>query len=367
MQEHIKLTREQVFFLAFIGVLGNMIYCHTWIDDEVDRAAWLAALSGILLVIPFAIWLLYLSKSHPNSTVFDMLEVSVGKFVSGIVIIIFIIINIAIAVAQLNMFTEMIKVFFLQYTPSWIIMFVLVLTSAMFVNSGISVLGRVFELLTMLGLLNYFTSFIFAFPNQVHLQYILPIFDTSIIGFIKGILFMTGNASELLLLLMIIVSFIPEPLKHYKWVVSGILFSGIIFSLAILMIIGIMSPELAKRIAFGGVNASKIIQVGEYIRGLEILVFGTYQFLAIGKISLCLYCAWTSGKKIFSKVKPKHQLELMAFILLISSALLNSYSKAYFLAVFLGNYIILPFSLIILLIATISIMIISKKTGSGAG
>jgi spore germination protein KB len=366
MQQGIKLTREQIFFLAFIGVLGNILYNHTWIDNDTDRAAWVATLSGILLIIPCVMWILYLGKSYPESTIFDIIEAGMGKYVSKATMMIFIFINIILAVTQLNMFTEMIKVFFLQYTPSWIIMFILILTGTLFVNSGIVVLGRVFELLTILGLLNYFFSFIFAFPNQFHIEYVLPIFDTSIMGFIKGTIFIAGNASELLLLLMIIIRFIPDPLKHYKWVVSGIVLSGVIFSLAIMVIIGIMSPELAKRIAFGGVNASKIIQIGEYVRGLEIFVFGTYQFLVIGEICLCMYCAWESGKRIFNNRKPGVQLLLIAFLMFLPAAWINSYSKAYFLSVFVGNYIILPFSLAILLLATISIMIIKKRTGSGS-
>lgn len=364
MQDRIKLTREMVLFLTFIGVLGNILYTHTWISNLTDRSEWVASLLGILLIIPFAIWLLYLGNIYPDCTIFDILEKGLGKLPCIVFCIIFIIINIAVAVAQLNMFTEMLRVFFLEYTLSRVIILFLILMCLLFVSSGIVVIGRLVEILAVIGILNYFGSFIFAFPHQVHIEYIIPIFDTSFSSFLKGALFMTGSAAECLLMLMIIVRFIPDPLKHYKWVVSGIALCAIVFSFAVMIIIAIMSPELAKRVAFGGVNAAKVIQVGEYIRGLEIFVFGSYQLSAIGKTVLCMYCSWIAIKKIFGNKKAKLQLIFVAALIFLPSFLLRSYISAYSMGVFLGSYILLPFSVVVLMLTTISIWIKNKKTGS---
>jgi len=363
MLENIKLTREQVFFLVFISALGNMVYSHTWIDDETDRAAWVAALAGILLVIPFAVWILYLGKKHPGGTVLDILDAGLGRIPCAVVSISYIFINIAVAVAMLNLFTQLLKTFFIMFTPVWVIMLFLVAIAAMFVNGNLKAFARTVQMLTILGLMNYFVSFIHAFPEFIHLEYIIPVFDTSLLGFMKGTLFMAGATSECLLLLMVIVAFIPDPGKHYLWVVYSLVFCAVIFPSAILIIIAMMSPELAKRIAFGGVNAAKLIQIGEFLQGLEVFIFGTYQFLAIGKITICLYCAWTAAKKIFNNWKPGVQLILIALMILIPSVWLNSYNKAYQLAVLLG-YVILPFSICLLLLASFSIMLKKHRTGS---
>lgn len=366
MQEHIKLTREQVIFLCFLGVIGNIVYIHTWIDDFTDRAAWVAAFSGVMLLIPLAIWIFYLGKFYPQGTIFDILESGLGKIASKTLRLVFILVNIAVAVAQLNMFTQMLNVFFLQYTPAWVIMLVLTMIGVLFANGGIQSFGRLAVILGVLGILNFFAAFIFAFPNFVHLEYIVPVFDTSLIGFIKGTVFVTGGTAECLLLLMIIVSYVPDPGKHYMWAVKGIALSAVVLSSAILIIIALMSPELAKRIAFGGVNAARLIQVGTFIQGLEIFILASYQFIAIGKITSTMYCSWISGTKIITGKKPFLQLVIIALIILIPSVWLTSYNKAYFLAVALGSYIILPFSLVILLLASISVVIINKRAGSAA-
>ncbi len=365
MPENIKLSREQIVFLAFIGIIGNIVYTHTWIDNATDRAAWVASLVGILLLIPFAVWIFYLGKCYPQGTVLEILETGLGKFLSSPIIIVYILINIAVAVAQLNMFTAMLNVFFLHYTPSWVIMLFLILVSVILANGGITAFARLVEVLALLGVMNYFATFIFTYPQFFHVEYIIPIFDTSLLGFTKGTVFMLGGASECLLLLMVIIQFIPDPAKHYTWIITGIAFSAVIFSSAIMIIIAIMGPELAKRIAFGGVNAAKLIQLGDFIQGLEIFIFGTYQFIAIGKTTMCMYCAWTSAKMFYNK-KPLLQLLIIALMIFVPSIWLNSYNKAYFLGVALGNYIILPFSVVILLLASLSILIKNKRAGSAA-
>ena len=364
MREKFTLTREQVVFLIFIGALGNMVYSHTWIDDETDRAAWVAAFAGILLVIPLAVWLLFLGKKQPARTVFDILETGLGSIPCTAICILYIFLNIGLAVAMLNMFAQLLKSFFNMFTPSWAIMSFLVAMAVIFVNGGLKAFARTAELLTTLGMLNYFVSFANAFPRFVHFNYVWPIFDTTLIGFAKGTLFMTGAAAECLLLLMVIVAYIPSPGKRYMWAAFSIGSCAVIFSSAILVIIAMMGPELAKRIAFGGVNAAKIIQVGDFLRGLEVFIFGTYQFIAIGKVTICLYCAWAAGKKMLCNWKPGLQLISFAAIILGTSLWLNSYSKAYRLAVLLDGYVILPFSLFVLFLASASIWLIRKETGS---
>ncbi|MDD4802545.1 MAG: GerAB/ArcD/ProY family transporter [Syntrophomonas sp.] len=363
MQNDEKLSKEMVFFLIFISVLGNIVYSHTWIDDMTGRTAWLVNLAGILLVIPLAGWILYLGKLSPQNTVFDMVEKSLGKIISSLFLILFIFINALVAIAHINMFIGMLKVYFLPYTPSGLIIISMVLMSVMFISKGLPVFARLIEILVVLGMLNYLSSFIFIIPDKFDTKYMFPLFDTTWLDFLKGTVFVLGETSECLLLLMVIVSFIPDPHKHYKWVSYAITLSGIVFSLATLIIIMMLSPELAKRIAFGGVNAAKLLHVGDYVRGLEILILGTYNFIAIGKITLCLYCAWVAMQKVLGSKKQLLQLFAAALLIIIPAVWIDSYNKGYFLAVFLGNYISLPFSLLLLGLASISIAISLKKAG----
>lgn len=361
-----KLTREQIFFCTFLAIIGNIVYIHTWISNDTNRASWLASFIGIIAIIPFALWILYLSKFNPEGTVFDTIKQGIGVIPNFFICITFIILNICISATHLNMFAEMLRVFIFQNTPRPVFIFIMVIIVFIILNSDIITICKLIEVLSVIGLINYFSCFIFAFPKMVNIKYVIPIFDTSLPKILYGIIFITSATSELLFFLMVIVSNIPDPFKHRNWVIKGIISSAMVFSLAILIIIAMMSPEIAKRIAFGGVNAARLISVGSYVYGLEILVIGTYQFIAYGKIMMCIYCSWISLKKILGEKRPKLKLILVTLAIYITALLLNSYTKSYFLAVFLGRFILLPFSILVLILASISLKIRKNKTGSVA-
>lgn len=363
MQKTTMLTREQVIILTFLALTGNMVYTHTWISEDAGRASWLASFLGVLLVIPFAMWIFHLGKYLPQGTVFDILQKGVGRVMTAPFILLFTIINIVLAVVQLNLFTQMINVFFLQLTPSWVIMSVLVLMSTLFMLGGINTFGRLVEILAVVGLFNFFAAFIFA-PKLFRIEHIIPIFDTSVIGFAKGTYFIAGGVAEGLLLLMIIICYINKPNEHHSWAIKGIILSALVIGAAIFIIIGIMSLELSKRIAYGGVNPAVIIQVGEFVQGLEVFIFGAYQFIAIGKITISIYIAWKAGQTLTNAKLPLIQLVIIAGLILYASIWLNSYNKAYFISVFLAKYILLPYTFAILLFATLSVLIIKHKAGS---
>jgi spore germination protein (amino acid permease) len=364
VQGKAEITREQTIFFIFIGVIGNIVYSHTWIDNDADRSSWVAAFLGIMLLIPFVIWLLNLAKHYPGLTIADIIEKCMGKLPCWIFCILYILLNASVAWAQLTMFTQMLNVFFLRNTPYLVIILVLSIICILISNSEVRVIGRLVEILAVLGLIIYLTGFVFAFPSFIHIKYIIPIFDTTLPLLIKSTIYITGVSTECLLLLMTIVSYIPDPSKHYMWIVKGIILSAVIFSMAILIINAIMGPEMAKRIAFGGVNAAILIHLGEFVHGLEVLVFGTYQFIAIGKTALCMYCILTSIKKMFNSQKSKLPLTATAIIVSVPPILISAYDKAYFLAVTLGSYILLPFSIFILSIVSLGVFMKLRKTGS---
>jgi len=360
-----KVAKEQIAFLTYASACGNLVYTFSWVTNVTGRPFWIAVLLGVLANIPFAVWIMYLGQLYQGDTIFDILEKVLGKFFSKILIILYIILNSIIAACLLNMFTGSVKTFFLFYTPSWIIMLFIVFICAMFVNSEIQVLGRFVEILVVVYTINYFIGFSFSFFKDFKIQKILPIFDTTFIGFAKGFLISAGSTAECLFFLMVLVGSVSEPYKNSKSVVKALAYWSAVLSSAILIMSGVMSPELLSRVAGAGISVSKVIQVGEFIRGLEILILITYQLLTIAKVSLYIYSSWVSARILFNSRKSLLQLILVSLIVFLLSAWINSFNTGYFLSVFLGSYILLPFSVIILLLAALGTLLQKSRTGSG--
>lgn len=364
MESTVKITREQAVWLVFASASGNIVYTFTWVVAITNRPYWIAVFIGVILNIPFAVWIMYLGKYYQGRTIFDILQDTLGKFPCSIIIAAYISLNAAIAACMLNMYVLTIKVFFLQYTPSWILMLFLVAMGAIFADSGIRTLGRLIETLVILFVVNYFSGFFLSFIRVFRIENITPVFDTTLMQFAKGILITAGTVSECLLFLMAVAGSIPDSHRHVSWVVKGLAYWAVILSFAIFIMGGMISPELLMRIAQAGVAVSRIIQIGEFIRGMEVLILITYQLIAIIKVSLCLYSSWISAQKLFGWKNNKLHLLFVSIVTFSLPVWINSFNTGYFLSLFLGTYVILPFTVFMLLLATLCIFIKNKNSGS---
>jgi hypothetical protein len=220
---------------------------------------------------------------------------------------------------MLNLFTGTVKVFFLQLTPSWIMMLFIISICALFADSGIKTFASLIQLLIILSLMNFFGGFSLSFIKDFHIGHITPIFDTSLPDFIKGTLITAGTTSECLLFFMVMVRSIPDPHKHYRWVVKGLLFWAFTLSFAVFIMAGVVTPGLLARVAQAGVTVTRVIQIDEFIRGMEILLLGTYQFITIGKVMMYLYSSQAAAQKFFNVKGSRFQLLFVALLAYIGS------------------------------------------------
>lgn len=359
-----KFTREQVFILTYVGGCGNMVYTFTWNIYLTGRSQWITAAIGILLTIPIYISIAQVCSKYPGYTIFDIIEAGLGKIVTLLLFIGYSIINIALGVFQINMFTGSVKMYFLQLTPTWIIMLFVVFLGTLYVNNSISLFGRTIEILTILYILNYFIGFFMSFTKGFYMENITPIFDTTLLKFCEGTFFSLGATSENLILIFVMVSHIPNLNKHKKWVVKGICFWCFILSLAVFLLQGISGCESLLRISSAGIGISIILFWGDYIRGLEVFILVTYQIMVIVKIAVYIYAIWIPIQKRIKQRYSRFLPPIIALFMFISSIMLNSLNKAYFLSVYSSYFILLPFIVIVIFFAYLSNFVLKKRAGS---
>jgi hypothetical protein len=320
-------------------------------------------LIGVLINIPFALWILYLGKHQQGGTIFDLLEAGLGKIICKLIILIYLLINIAVAACMLNMITGTVKSFFLPYTPAYVIIFFIVSICAMFANSEIQTFARFIEILVVTFTVNFFIGYFLSFVKLFKIEYVIPIFDASAIQFAMGVMISAGTAAECLLFLMVMVGLMPQTRSYYLSVAKGLAAWSVVLSAAILIMEGDIGHELLSRVAQAGVTIARVVQIQSFIRGLEVLVLFTYQFLAIAKTTLFIYSCHVSAKKLFHAKKGKLLLVLAALLIFAASAFINSFNTGYYLSVFLGSYVILPFVALVLILASFSAVIKRKRNG----
>lgn len=359
-----RFTREQIVFITFASGCSNMAYNFIWAVYLAGRSGWVALCIGINLTIPFVIAMLYLSKRYPECNIFDIININFGKPLYIIIVIINAIINIVCGVTILNFLTGAVKVYFLQLTPVWVIMLFAVIMAFLFANNKILLFGRTIELLTIWYVLNYFAGFSLGFVKEFQFNNIYPIFDTTLLKFGEAVVFSLGSASEILLFSAVMVGHLPQTDGNRRSIIKGIMLWSFILPLAAVIMIGISGSELLLRTGLVGIEISRAIYFGDFFRGLELFILSTYQLISILKLSIYLYCTWIPLKKLLKEKYSFIVLLLISLIMIIPSIRLNSYNKAFFTSLFMDYYIILPFVLIVLIIAFLGIYIKKKSYGS---
>ncbi|MBV7271402.1 GerAB/ArcD/ProY family transporter [Clostridiaceae bacterium UIB06] len=360
-----KFTREQVLFLTFAAGCSNMAYTFTWAVYLSKRSSWIVLAIGIMMIIPFAVGILYLCKNYTGYTIFDIIDEGFGRLLYIMVILFYSLITIALGAYILNMFVGSVKVYFLPHTPSWILMLFLVFMSFLFVNNRTLLFGRAVELLTIWYIFNYFIGFSLSFVKEFKIENVIPIFDTTLSEFGEGIFFSMGAASEILLATMVMVAHIPAPYEHRKWIVRGITLWAFILALAVFIMQGISGYEMLSRTTEAGIGVSRAIYIGDFVRGLEVFILATYQLITILKISLYIYGIWIPIKKLFNQKYSTVILVVITLLIFIPSVWLNSSNSAYFFSIFASYFVILPFVIIVMLLAWLGIRIIKRRSGGG--
>lgn len=359
-----KLTHGQVAFLTYVSAVGNIVYTFTFVTSVAGRAFWVAVLIGVLANIPFAAWVLFLGRHLQGGTIFDLLETGLGKIISKLILLIYLVINLSNAVCMLNLFTGTIRVLFLQNTPSLFIMLFLVSVCTLFANGGLKSFARLAQILAILFTANYFMGFFLSFIKLFKMEYVTPIFDTTVPQFAKGVMITLGTNAECLLFLFLMIGSVPSAQKEYVPVIKGLVTWSVVLSFAILIMEGDIGHELLSRVAQAGITVARVIQINNYIRGLEILVLMTYQYITLLKTTIFIYSSFAASKKLFNVKKSRLPLFLSAALILFASAAVNSYNTGYYFSVFLGSYIILPFVVLVLILASTGV-IIKKITKGG--
>ena len=130
---------------------------------------------------------------------------------------------------------------------------------------------------------------------------------------------------------------------------------------------GISGSEMLMRTASVGVEISRAIFIGDFLRGLELFILATYILIATLRLSLYLYCTWIPFKKSINRRYSFIILLLISLIIVIPSIKLNSYNKAFFASVFMDYYVISPFIVLVIIAASLGTYIKNKNSGSDNG
>jgi spore germination protein KB len=361
-----KISHLQVLSLIALGSYGTAVFFLSEIIYVSGRTAWITPVFLELFILPCILLIMYISKDYEGLTIFEIIELITGKFISKLLCLIYIGINIIISIFNLALSTNITRSYMLHVTPLWIPLILTLIVATLIAGSGIEVIGRMCALLMPI-LISCFIIFLLIGYNNFDISNLRPFLDKGIMNVGNSFYLLNSLLSEVLLLLFIITAAIREKkqiIKHtFKY--SFLLFI-IIPMFIFVSYIGILSYEVVSKTAFGGLNVSMFAGVERYIQGTEVFVLIVILFMSILKLSTCLYCTGISFNQIFNN-KIKNQYYIICFfsiIIFVSVFFFTNFNYVYKINLLFFQYIVIPFSLFIILFS-FSIVTYKKVRNKG--
>ncbi|PKM94850.1 MAG: spore gernimation protein [Firmicutes bacterium HGW-Firmicutes-1] len=279
------VTNKQVICLMILFIMGSTLVLG--VGAEAKQDSWIAILTAtavaimIVLIYSRILWL------FPGKDLFQILELILGKYVGKVVSLLFIWYAFHLGVLVIRNFSEFMKVVALLETPELVSALILVLLCIWGVKEGIEVLGRWSQFVLPLLLAIILTTIILSL-KMADWTNIRPIMYNSFGPITKAAFSVFSFPFAETVVFMMILSGAKDQKGYYMIYLKSILIGGLIVLIINIRNIVVVGHEFITNTAFPSYAAVSLINVGEFLQRIEILVSVVFLFAGFIKISICL-------------------------------------------------------------------------------
>ncbi|MFC7063386.1 GerAB/ArcD/ProY family transporter [Halobacillus seohaensis] len=316
--EKAKMSGWQLFVLMLLFELGTAIVVSPGISAKKD--AWLAVLLG--LIVGLLIFLVYyaLFRLYPDLSLIGYTKKILGKYVGGVIGILYLFYFLYIAVRDLRDFGELLSASTYTYTPLFVINAIMILTIAYVLWHGIEVLARTGEIFfVILMLIGVVGTTMVLVSGRIDVNQLRPILEEGW-GPVLSALPVTSTFpfGEMIVFTMLL-PYLNRPQIGIRvgWSAMGI--SGILLIWVVAMEIAVLGVHIASRTAFPLLSAIGLIDMTGLFQRLDVAVVLTLMIGGFFKIAIFFYAALISATELFKVSKYNRLIFPFSIIILISS------------------------------------------------
>jgi spore germination protein KB len=353
------ITTKQGILLIYMFIIGSAIVLSPGAEAKQD--VWLAVLLALALAVPMISIYARILIIFPNKDLFDILHQLFGKVFGKIIAVLYVWYAFHLGALVIRNFSEFITVVSIPETPQLILVIFLGITCILMAKNGIEVLGRWTALvaplitLVLLGIILLSIS-IFDYHKIKPFLYngLSPVFKSSFSQF-------SFPYAETVVFAMIFKS-VKNKFNPYKVYYIGILMGGMLLLLASVRNVLIIGGDTISSIYFPSYYAVSLINIGNFLQRIEVIISTTFLFSGIVKISICLMAASNGVAKILNIDNYRSVAIPVALLMMNLSCIVYKNSMEMFeWAVQIYKYYAIPFQIVIPVFIWIVAEIWSKR------
>lgn len=250
--------------------------------ESAGRDGWISVIIGTLIAFIYLSLIMHVVYKFPKETLIEYSKKLLGKIISFIIGVIFIVKLILLTSFGVRFFGELIKETLLNDTPIEIIIVSMLLVVTYVARKGFECRARIVEILIWIIFIPIILVLLFALPN-VNFDQILPVLVNEPIDIFYGAFAISITYSAIILLL-IAIPYTNKPQKTKRSVNFSLVFVGLFNLVLCLITIGLFGEEGTRRQIWPVMNIMQVTKLpGAFIERQDALMiaFWIMSFFAV--------------------------------------------------------------------------------------
>ncbi|MDW7673099.1 MAG: endospore germination permease [Bacillota bacterium] len=350
MQE--QISNKQAGWLVMMAVIGTVFLPITKIvTGAAGPNGWLSLIIGYSATLMPAFFMYVLLKKNSGKNIVQisefLLSKPIGKLVGLILFFLFFYLTAMVARVLGIIYNTAV----MDRTPIIVFVLAMVLLAIMAVRQGIEVLARINEILLVIVVASLLVMFFIAMPD-VDINNFRPLLAEGIWPVGQGAIFSFALGMEYVLLLGVILPVVRQEEKAFTAVVLGALGGAMILLSVVIGAVGQFGAEEVLRFLYPPIQLASVLEIGDFIKGIEVLLLGAWTAASLMEISLFLYAATVIlGQTL--EFKDYRPLVSPLAVLAVTVALIPNNSQNVLVELeILTNLFFLPVALLLLILLT---------------
>lgn len=304
------LTNRQISLLLFAVIVGyGIVNLPKNVVESAGTGGWITIIINTLFFMFIAYVVTYIQFNNENKILYEYTREMYGKYIATAITILYILYFMLIVSLLLRMYSEVLRLVFLNQTPIWATLFVFYFVAMFAVSKKLHAIGRLAEIYSLIVIIGYL-FIIGIMLTKAKLINVQPFFEGSQV---KKYLKSTFNLIFPFLGTEAIF-FIPFNKKNntniFKHTILTILGIGILYIIifeSVLSIGGIENIINQKTVVFQTLRGLDVYKL-ETLRRLDglYLIFSTMSLFT--SICVFMYGTTTLINEILPKIKTKYIL-----------------------------------------------------------
>lgn len=292
-----KISESQAYILIITFIMGTSLALNSYTLSQ--QNTWISMLIAVIIAIPMIIIYGSILNDFPAKDIFQILEYIFGKLIGKLIGLLYSLYFFHLGAISIRNMTEFVQITSFPDTPQYVTALFIGLLAIYILKAGLEVIARVNKFIILLIIFIIGITLVMVVP-KANINNFLPLLKDGWSPVLKdGFSKFSFPLGETVIFLALLNT-VNEKNKANKIYVKGILIGSIILLASIIRNILVMGfPSLTLSI-FPSYDAVSLINIGKFIRGVEIIIAINITIAGFIKVTICLLASSIGISRLFN-------------------------------------------------------------------